>query len=394
MQQNANLVADAFSAGQIKFVGLLEMLLRLRQCCDSIDLLPAKYCDESFDFFRSAQQENSSILWGASGRANDGDSSSISTAEPSDGDVLSGQSDRARLTQLLLDQCDDTCGKCQSPIREACVTPCAHFFCESCIMFDKKCPTCGERFSRAKLVTQENLRAGAALRQRYGGEGKAGKAGKAAGASSSAAASSSSASSSSAAAADATPLSERDRTLRSRSSKMYALLDLLRRWQRHDPTYKVVLFSQWTSMLDLIEDQLRVNNVRFSRLDGTMRAQTRRANMMNFADDPGIKVFLVSLKAGGVGINLTCANKVILFDPWWNPAVEEQAIDRIHRLGQTRQVEVVRFIVTKPDKSVEMRVVRLQQKKSEMSKHVLSRVGGKRAMRLDANDHLSLLRDN
>lgn len=79
--------------------------------------------------------------------------------------------------------------------------------------------------------------------------------------------------------------------------------------------------------------------------------------MSSFRDDPSVKVFLISLKAGGLGLNLTAANKVVLIDPWWNPAQEDQAVDRIHRLGQTRPVEIVRFIARG---SLEERILDLQ----------------------------------
>ncbi|KAG0286167.1 hypothetical protein BGZ98_005196, partial [Dissophora globulifera] len=112
-----------------------------------------------------------------------------------------------------------------------------------------------------------------------------------------------------------------------------------------EPLVKSVVFSQWTSMLDLIEDGLRENNIKFTRLDGTMQRNDRTVAMVRFKERPEVSVILISLKAGGVGLNLTSAQRVYLMDPHWNPSVEIQAIDRIHRLGQTKPVDVVRFII-------------------------------------------------
>ena len=146
------------------------------------------------------------------------------------------------------------------------------------------------------------------------------------------------------------------------SAKMRAILARLKD-ALADPEAKVVLFSQWTGMLDLIVDSLQAMEtvVPFIRLDGSTPAASRERLINEFqesvenrnrrflasgADDHGApRVFLISLKAGGVGLNLTAANYVFLVDPWWNPAMEDQAIDRVNRSGQTRQVTVVRFVV-------------------------------------------------
>ncbi|KAG0368749.1 hypothetical protein BGZ54_001231 [Gamsiella multidivaricata] len=127
---------------------------------------------------------------------------------------------------------------------------------------------------------------------------------------------------------------------------------------------KSVIFSQWTSMLDLIEDGLRENKIKFTRLDGTMQRSDRTTALTDFKDKPDVSVILISLKAGGVGLNLTSAQRVYLMDPHWNPAVESQAIDRIHRLGQTKPVDVIRFIIKD---SIEENILELQKRKAELS---------------------------
>jgi hypothetical protein len=126
--------------------------------------------------------------------------------------------------------------------------------------------------------------------------------------------------------------------------------------------HKSLVFSQWTSMLDLLEPRLAERNLPFVRLDG---ATADRAGVVaRFQEDPAIPVFLVSLKAGGVGLNLTAADHVFLFDPWWNPAVEEQAFDRAHRIGQEKPVFVYRLVASE---TVEERILDLQREKRSLA---------------------------
>ncbi|ORZ08775.1 SNF2 family N-terminal domain-domain-containing protein [Lobosporangium transversale] len=153
------------------------------------------------------------------------------------------------------------------------------------------------------------------------------------------------------------------------STKVKALMDDLTQAgeiakRTGEPMVKSVVFSQWTSMLDLIEDGLRENKIKFTRLDGTMQRSDRTTAMMRFKERSDVSVILISLKAGGVGLNLTSAQRVYLMDPHWNPSVESQAIDRIHRLGQTKPVDVVRFIIKG---SIEENILELQKRKTELS---------------------------
>ncbi|KAL0951422.1 hypothetical protein HGRIS_008114 [Hohenbuehelia grisea] len=131
-----------------------------------------------------------------------------------------------------------------------------------------------------------------------------------------------------------------------------------------DGVVKTVVFSQWTSMLDKIEDALELSGIKYDRLDGTMKRDERTRAMQALKQDPACEVLLVSLKAGGVGLNLTAAQRVYLMDPYWNPAVENQAVDRIHRLGQTRPVTTVKFII---ENSIEDRLLEVQRKKIELA---------------------------
>ncbi|CAM9160862.1 unnamed protein product [Scytosiphon promiscuus] len=153
------------------------------------------------------------------------------------------------------------------------------------------------------------------------------------------------------------------------STKLARLEFELREMRKKRPGAKAVVFSQWTHMLDLAERSFARGGWDFRRLDGTMSQQRRESALKSFATDESIAVMLVSLKAGGVGLNLTSASTVILLDPWWNPAVEEQAIDRIHRLGQLNEVSVKRFVVSG---TVEDKMLALQDVKGRMAKNALA----------------------
>ncbi|MFC1645143.1 SNF2-related protein [Patescibacteria group bacterium] len=121
---------------------------------------------------------------------------------------------------------------------------------------------------------------------------------------------------------------------------------------------KVLVFSQFTSMLDVLGSELEKNKIKYSYLSG--KTKNRKELVTEFNEDPEISVFLISLKAGGTGLNLTSADNVIIFDPWWNLSVENQAIDRAHRIGQKNSVNVHRLI-TKG--TIEEKIVKLQEKK-------------------------------
>ncbi|KAF6002170.1 transcription termination factor, RNA polymerase II [Cyanidiococcus yangmingshanensis] len=151
------------------------------------------------------------------------------------------------------------------------------------------------------------------------------------------------------------------------SSKLRALLALLDRSRLESPDEKWVVFSQWPSFLDICEDALLERGQAVCRVDGLMRYEERELNLELFHRSE-YPILLMSIGAGGVGLNLTQANRVVLIDPWWNPAVEEQAIDRVYRLGQRRPVRVTRLVVRD---SVEERVMQLQQQKRALYEHVL-----------------------
>lgn len=147
------------------------------------------------------------------------------------------------------------------------------------------------------------------------------------------------------------------------SAKVVALMDHLRNLRRQHPRIKSVVFSQFTSFMSLIEPALTKANMHFLRLDGSTNQKARSAILSQFKDSNKFTILLLSLRAGGVGLNLTQANRVFMMDPWWSFAVEAQAIDRVHRMGQEEEVKVYRFIVKD---SVEERMLKVQDRKKFM----------------------------
>ncbi|KNC99583.1 uncharacterized protein SPPG_04971 [Spizellomyces punctatus DAOM BR117] len=147
------------------------------------------------------------------------------------------------------------------------------------------------------------------------------------------------------------------------SSKIEALVEELTALQRDDSTSKSIVFSQFVAFLDLIQWRLSRAGFNVVKLDGRMAPQQRDTVIKSFMTDPTVTVFLVSLKAGGVALNLTEASRVFVMDPWWNPAVEDQAFDRIHRLGQYRPIKITRMII---ENSIESRILQLQEKKKAL----------------------------
>ena len=133
-----------------------------------------------------------------------------------------------------------------------------------------------------------------------------------------------------------------------------------------DGGHRVLVFSQFTTMLGLLKDKLTAENIEFCYLDGA--TTNRGAVVEKFQGNAKIPVFLISLKAGGVGLTLTGADTVVHFDPWWNPAVEDQATDRAHRIGQTRVVTSYKLIARG---TVEEKILALQQKKRAIIKATL-----------------------
>jgi len=215
------------------------------------------------------------------------------------------------------------CAVCHEEMEGPVVTACCHFFCTNCIKGQATCPICFQPLESTKIIP---------LPKKQNKE------------------------------------NEHARE-HCNSTKLNSILEELIETFAQDPSNKCIIFSQWTSMLDLVELTLKAANYKFVRLDGTMTHVQRTAAINAFNQDNSIKIFLISMKAGGLGLNLVSASHVMLLDPWWNPATEEQAIDRVHRLGQTKPVFVTRFII---QGSVEEKILELQDKKRNLIQGALS----------------------
>ena len=135
--------------------------------------------------------------------------------------------------------------------------------------------------------------------------------------------------------------------------------------------HKILLFSQFTSMLDVIERRLITEHILYYRLDGSTKSE-QRTRLVNAFNENNVPVFLISLKAGGTGLNLTGADIVIHYDPWWNAAAQNQATDRAHRIGQTHTVTVYKLIARH---TIEEKILELQENKKALSDQILSEEG-------------------
>jgi len=154
-----------------------------------------------------------------------------------------------------------------------------------------------------------------------------------------------------------------------------------------DNNHKVLVFSQFVDHLSILRSELESKNIAFQYLDGSTPAKQRKKSVEAFQAGEG-DVFLISLKAGGLGLNLTAADYVIHMDPWWNPAVEDQASDRAHRMGQQRPVTIYRLIT---QGTIEEKIMALHASKRDLADSLLdgTDVSGK----LSAEELLKLIRE-
>lgn len=284
---------------------LLEVLLRLRQTCNHW-----KMCgEERISRLMSLIEEDSG--------------KTIDIMDKGNRKALQD------LLQVKLDSQED-CPICFESLTERdknpVITACAHAFCRDCIerviSTQHKCPMC-----RADLPTTDLLVAPAA----NFGESKI----------------------------------EENLNIdpEQSSSKIEAIMALLNSTAKDQPKTKTVVFSQWTSFLDILEPHLQKHGIGHTRLDGRMPPAKRDVAIESLAKDLKTTVLLASLSACSVGLNLTAASQVVLCDSWWAPAVEDQAVDRVYRLGQEKECRVVRFVM---EGSVEEEVLGVQKKKREL----------------------------
>ncbi|KAA8550241.1 hypothetical protein F0562_001925 [Nyssa sinensis] len=288
------------------YASILELLLRLRQCCDHPFLVMSRGDTQEFSDLNKLAKR---FLKG--GR------------EEVEGEAKDGPS-RAYIQEVVEELRKGEQGECPiclEAFEDAVMTPCAHRLCRECLLASWRnptsglCPVCRKAINKQDLIT--------------------------------------------------VPTDSRFRIDVERnwveSSKVAALLHELENLQSSGS--KSIVFSQWTAFLDLLQIPLSRSNIPFLRLDGTLNQQQRERVIKQFSEESNILVLLMSLKAGGVGINLTAASNAFVLDPWWNPAVEEQAVMRIHRIGQTKSVMIKRFIVKG---TVEERMEAVQARKQRL----------------------------
>ena len=179
---------------------------------------------------------------------------------------------------------------------------------------------------------------------------------------------------------NSTELADSDKDFGSYSAKIDELVMHLKEKVYN---HKVLIFSQFVGMLQIIQRRLEVEKISYEYLDGQTRNREDKVN--NFQSDDSIRVFLISLKAGGTGLNLTEADYVYIIDPWWNPAVENQAIDRCYRIGQNKSVVAYRMICTD---TIEEKIVQLQERKKTVASEVIRTDLDKKSFNLKEVEHL------
>ncbi|KAL1223674.1 Helicase-like transcription factor CHR28 [Cardamine amara subsp. amara] len=301
------------------FAYLIQMLLRLRQACNHPHLV------KGYDH-------------------------SVAISEMSEHDVKRVPREYLITLLNLLKSSSTICSVCNVSPEDPVVTLCGHVFCYDCVSEningdDKTCPAlkCNKELKPDDVFTESAIRS---CINDYDDEGDK----------------------------KALVLLQGEFI----SSKIKAVLEILQSLAKQEspdsPAIKTIVFSQWTGMLDLVEHCFVINGINFRRLDGTMSLVARDVAVKEFNNDPDVPVMLMSLKAGNLGLNMVAACHVILLDLWWNPTTEDQAIDRAHRIGQTRTVTVTRITIKN---TVEDRILALQERKRNIVASALGENHGK-----------------
>ncbi|XP_063943456.1 DNA repair protein RAD5A isoform X2 [Daucus carota subsp. sativus] len=288
------------------YASILELLLRLRQCCDHPFLVMSRGDTQEYSDLNKLAKR---FLKGGS---------SLMEGEAKD---MPSRAYVQEVVEEIRKGEEGECPICLEVFEDAVLTPCAHRLCRECLLASWQshtsglCPVCRKTVSKHDLIT-------APTTSRFQID------------------------------------IEKNWVESSKVSILLSELENLR-----SSGSKSIIFSQWTAFLDLLQIPLSRSKFAFLRLDGTLNQHQREKVLKQFSEDSNILVLLMSLKAGGVGINLTAASNAFVMDPWWNPAVEEQAVMRIHRIGQTNSVNIRRFIVKG---TVEERMEAVQARKQRM----------------------------
>lgn len=255
------------------------------------------------------------------------------------------------MVEVLQDGEDFDCPICISPPTNIVITHCAHIFCQACILKTLRrkpcCPLCRRPLTESDLFSAPPK-------------------------------------------ASDTDDHQVSSSKTTTSSKVSALLKLLVESRSQNAATKSVVFSQFRKMLILLEKPLEAAGFKILRLDGSMNAKRRAQVIKEFGvpGQDGATVLLASLKASGTGINLTAASRVYLLEPWWNPAVEDQAMDRVHRIGQKENVKIVRLIARN---SIEERILELQERKKKLAREAFGGRGLKNRREIGVDDLRALM---
>lgn len=349
LAQAENSVKAGIKRGDLlkNYTSILVHILRLRQLCDHMDLI--KSGDDEMDEDINSKSFNSDLSKIPNELLISGVSFTTDELAASKNVILSRY---PAFTDL---ECS-ICTTQPIPTENITFTECGHSFCLSCILehCDYQelksnpilCPNCRSFISTSKLLKPKlNIFADTKISgpSNY-------------------------------------ILQKFDNTLR--SSKLNALLNHLRIIRDTTPNEKVVVFSQFSSYLDIMERELQLENgLRVFKFHGGLSMEKRTEILKKFKEPrQGITVLLLSLKAGGVGLNLTEASKAFMCDPWWSPGVEDQAIDRIHRIGQNNSVKVVRFIM---EGSIEEKMLKIQERKRTIGEAVEAEEEERRKRRVE-----------
>ncbi|AGO13360.1 AaceriAFR220Wp [[Ashbya] aceris (nom. inval.)] len=329
-------VKESLARGDLlkKYSTILLHILRLRQVCCHFKLLGSQ--DENDEDLKNMKLINDipdiSTLLSEASQAPEGSGTDIS-------DVIEDFKVKYPNNDLLKDlECSICTCEAISPLTSAVFTRCGHAFCESCLLeyiqFQNKkgskviCPNCRAEVESSYLLKLEDSN-GTLEPVPYNNTKK--------------------------------------------SSKIVALIRHLKHLQETSANEQVVVFSQFSSYLDILETELKNSFAsdicEIYKFDGRLDLKERSNVLAKFTEKSVVKmkVLLLSLKAGGVGLNLTCASHAFIMDPWWSPGMEDQAMDRIHRIGQSSTVKIYRFIV---ENSIEEKMLRIQEKKRSLGEFV------------------------
>jgi len=321
---------------QYEYAHVFELLIRLRQVCDhpslvftKDDLKTKENLDKAiYKFLEKRMQSSLANNPAFKDKKKDSKRDNMEEEEKGDNSMMKSEFITKTIERLKNKELEPCC-ICLEDITNPAIANCGHIFCKDCLAQSlkttKKCPLCQNEISASDVmsISLEDQETSKSLLDINSSNFK-------------------------------------------KSSKLEAVINAAKEVAQRGE--KVVIFSQFIAMLGLIERFLKEENIGYRRIDGSTTMKNRADNIEAFNTERDVSVFLISLKAGAIGLNLTAAQNVYLVDPWWNPAVEDQAIERVHRIGQRNQVQVKRFVC---EKTIEERILQLNEQKKDLINRIL-----------------------